>query len=103
MITRSLLLCNERYLYPSIYYIMLKENTWILSVSGLKTPGGAIKFTLNVLEDEKMSNNDIKKTYYIISQYNEECLVPLDQLMYINSVDIDDETFSVFEVLPKEN
>lgn len=91
-------------LFHDQYKSIIKKNiniplhTWIISASGLKTPGNAIKVWLNVV---KTDNEEEKRTFIIVGHNNEESVTEsqLDNFMLVNSIDIDGETYSVLEVL----
>lgn len=102
-------LLHERAGYTFLEEIELPKNAWILSASGLGTPGGYLLVTLNIIADIDVETeikhfiviyHNHKQNYF----YNTEYITNhYEDLLYINSFDVDDDTYSVFEVLPPEN
>ena len=87
--------------------IELPKNAWILSASGLGTPGDYLLVTLNIIADVDVEKEE--KVFLVVyhnhgdKYYNTEYITDhYEDLLYLNSFDIDDDTYSVFEVLPRE-
>lgn len=75
----------------------LPEDTWIVSASILKTPGEYLLCTLNAIIN-KTKTNMVKQSFLVINHTINVDIPTLENLLFINSVDVDNETYSIFEI-----
>ena len=101
-VSKKIKLCDSIYNKP--IDIWLKNRTWVVSASGLGVPGGFNLFSLNIIYDDDEPTIEVLRTFYIVphSELKEEVHIDLDSLILLNTIDIDYDSYSVFEVIKDE-
>jgi hypothetical protein len=101
MITaQKLQLIHEQRGYDYVKQIELPKNAWILSASGLGTPGEFLLVTINIFSNSN-ADKEIKE-FLVMCHHNKEVKnieEMYENLLFLNSFDIEDETYSVFEII----
>lgn len=92
----TVLLYKNRYTKQIQKTIDLPLRTWVIYASGLLLPGDALKVWLNV---EISDEDETEKRTFVIACHDGEQIDNIDNLMHIATFDVEDESYSVFEVL----
>ena len=92
----TILLFNKQYDKPIQKVIELPAHTWVMGASGLLCPGDSLKCWLNVVIPEE---KETEKRTFLVVYHNNTNIDNLDNLMHVSTFDIENETYSVFEVL----
>lgn len=99
-IISTILLFNKPYTKQIQKTIDIPLHTWVLGASGLLCPGNSLKCWLNVvIPEESLEEKITEKRVFIIACHDDSEMFDIDNLMHISTFDIEDETYSVFEVL----
>ena len=90
---------------PEIFEISIPNNAWILSISGWGTPGSNVLCKVNVIVDDREQKTEQLKYYVVPHFYGHSTKIEqdLDNLIFLDTFDVDTYAYSVFQVLPEED
>ena len=103
MFSSRIMLCHVKRCETQHLIISVPKNAWILSVSGLGTPGNHLLCHLNAIQ--RPFSDKENKEFLLLYHGGDKDIAQdtYERLVFINSFDVEDEAYSVFEVLPPEN